>query len=90
MTGLTKNQLAEMVKDLRGQFKELACRYSELQNQHIKLQMDFMQVLGKKLDRLEKRAGKSKFSLPQKKGPCLLHFGSWRESGSGEVTKGRT
>jgi hypothetical protein len=65
MAGLTKNQLAEMVKDLRGQYKELVGRYSRLQNQHLELQMDYGQSLRERLGMLKGLAGKKNICLPK-------------------------
>lgn len=67
MAGLTKNQLAGMVKDLRGQYTELAGAHIDLQKKYLGLQIDYNQSLGKRLNTLEKLAGKRKANLPKQK-----------------------
>jgi len=75
MAGLTKNQLAgmtrdeleEMVKGLKKQWRELAERHSDLQEEHINLQIEYGQYLRKKIAKYENPGGKKKAAPPQHK-----------------------
>ena len=67
LADLTRDELEEMVKDLSRDWKELAGIHAVLQEKHLKLQIDYVQSLEKRLDKYERRAGKKKTNHPKKK-----------------------